>query len=225
MPRARRVSIPHEMYARALAIVLLGAAPATAQSEAASLIDQGLTMREEGRDADALALFERAYELEPSAEASAQLGFVHQALGHWEEADRYVSAALEMDDAWVERHRSTLVRSRDAIRAHLPADRAPEPRSRDLAGPGAVIGLSAAALIAGIVLLAIGVADISALMGTPPETRLWSDVASDRDRAYALEGIGGAAIGLGAIGVSIGVAWIAGGESNVAATARVRARW
>jgi tetratricopeptide (TPR) repeat protein len=222
------------MYARFVAMVLFVSAPAAAQT-ADELIDQGLTMREQGRDEEALALFERAYELEPSAETSAQLGFVHQALGHWQEAHDRVSAALAINDAWVERHRATLERALAAIDEHLSTDAsrepaAPPPPARsgsDPVGPGVLIGISAAVAVVAVILLAIGITDVTALGNTPPGTRLWTDVAADRDRAYALETAGAIGIGLGAIGIGAGVGWISsgGGETNVAFDVRARARW
>lgn len=275
------------MLARFTLLAVLFAAPVARAQSAGELIDEGLTLREQGRDAEALALFQRAYELEPSGQARAQLGLAHQALAQWVDAYEHVTAALAMGDPWVARHRATLERSRDTIVPHLArltvrgpagaevsvdgvsrgvlpldpialapgdvtlvvraqgeppferrltltagqtevdaaADLARPSTSRpDAAGPAALIGIAAAIAVAGAILLAIGIADVVAIGDTPAGTRAWSDVVGERDRAYALEAAGASALGLGAIGVAVGVGWLAssGTEANVAVRASIR---
>src|SRR5688572_17737468 len=73
-----------------------------AQSEADKLIDQGVDLREQGKDVDALEKFKRAYELSKSARALAQMALAQQALGRWLEAEASLQKALEAkNDKWI----------------------------------------------------------------------------------------------------------------------------
>jgi hypothetical protein len=103
------------------ALALLDAAPAAAQEEEAErLIRQGVGLRRAGKDAEALPLFQRAYELFPTSRAGAQLGFAEAAVGMSVEAERHVSAALaDEGDPWVRRNKTTIVRALAEIRAEL----------------------------------------------------------------------------------------------------------
>lgn len=110
----------------ALSGFFMGAPSASAQvrdgtepSEEA-LIEQGLELRRERRDAEALALFERAYERNRSPRALAQVALAQQALGRWLEAERTLMEALAAeDDPWIA-SRSELLRSAlESIREHL----------------------------------------------------------------------------------------------------------
>lgn len=54
------------------------------------LIEQGVSLREDGRDLEALELFQRAYRRSKSVRAPAQIALAHQALGRWIEAERHL---------------------------------------------------------------------------------------------------------------------------------------
>lgn len=70
---------------------------------------RGVELRSQGRDEDALPELQRSYDLNPDPRAAAQLGLVHQALGHWLDAEARLREALASDsDAWVRRNRRTL---------------------------------------------------------------------------------------------------------------------
>jgi hypothetical protein len=93
---------------------------AQATSEGDQLIERGLKLREQGRDADALPLFERANALEPSPRACAQLALANQALGKWVEAERGLMTALDAaDDAWVMQRREPLEKALATVRSQL----------------------------------------------------------------------------------------------------------
>jgi hypothetical protein len=117
------------MKLRALtaALLVLGSAqqvraqgsPASAEREALALAQRGLAARREGRDADALAEFERSIALAPRASVQAQRGFALQALGRWIDAERALESLAPSDDAWVRRHRVTIDGALTEIRTHL----------------------------------------------------------------------------------------------------------
>jgi len=85
------------------------------------LVDQGISLRRSGQDAQALAVFQRAEALEPnSARIQIHLAATHQALGEWEAADRYLTRALaQTNDTYVQRHQSMLASARRRIDAHI----------------------------------------------------------------------------------------------------------
>lgn len=79
------------------------------QSQARSLLRQGVEARQRGRDDDALALFRQAYAQEQSANALAQIGLAEQALGRWVDAERHLREALaSTEDRWIQRNRASL---------------------------------------------------------------------------------------------------------------------
>jgi len=86
--------------------LIVGAGSSQAQSDA--LISQGVELRQNGKDEDALALFRKAHELSPSGRALAQIGLVEAALGRYIDAETDLTAALAMKDPWVETNRANL---------------------------------------------------------------------------------------------------------------------
>jgi hypothetical protein len=105
-------------------MVLLSPSLALAQPAAATpgmqLIEQGLDLRQAGRDAEALELFEKAQLIAPSPRGQAQVALAQQALGRWLLAEKNLRAALAVkDDTWIESRRPILERSMAVIGAHL----------------------------------------------------------------------------------------------------------
>lgn len=84
-----------------------------------ALIQQGIQLRREKRDAEALERFQRAHELSPSARALAQIGLAELALSRFDASEAHLREALGEDDDWVRRNRATLERSLNAAGAHL----------------------------------------------------------------------------------------------------------
>ncbi len=85
-----------------------------------ALIREGLTLRRQGRDEQAFASFEAAWNASHSPRARAQMGLAAQALGRWPDADRFLREALEATaDAWITERRDVLTRSLTEIDAHL----------------------------------------------------------------------------------------------------------
>jgi hypothetical protein len=98
---------------------LLGSATAFAQ-DADALIKQGVELRREGKDQEALEQFRRAFEVAPTPRALAQMALAEQALGRWVDAEAHVGKALEAArDPWIEKYRATLEQSREKISEHL----------------------------------------------------------------------------------------------------------
>ena len=86
----------------------------------ADLVDDGVALRAEGRDADALERFLAAYAQDPAPRTAAQVGLAQQALGRWVEAERFLAEALkDRRDAWIRKHRRTLDTALDRIREQL----------------------------------------------------------------------------------------------------------
>jgi tetratricopeptide (TPR) repeat protein len=90
-------------------------------SDVDDLIARGIALRHAGDDARALVLFQRAEQLQPgSARIRVHLAATYQALGHWEDADRYLRLALEdPQDAYVQKNQAILAAARTTIDAHL----------------------------------------------------------------------------------------------------------
>ncbi len=109
--------------AGALSAPLAGApraALAADESDAAALIERGLDLRQAQRDAEALALFEKAQALAPSPRGQAQVALAQQALGRWVLAERNLRAALAVQgDAWIDSRRPILERAMAVIATHL----------------------------------------------------------------------------------------------------------
>ena len=101
-------------------LLLVSSAPGASAADAEDLIRRGVELRRKERDADALTLFQQAYELSRAAKALAQIGLAEQALGKWGVADRHLRAALQAsDDAWVVKHRKAIEDALQAISAHV----------------------------------------------------------------------------------------------------------
>ena len=110
------------------ALLAAASSPVFAQSPRASeagraddLLQRGVELRHDGRDADALVLFQQALELDPeSARVFAHLGVTYQALGRWVLADTYLSQALARSgDPYIERHRPALEQASALVKDHL----------------------------------------------------------------------------------------------------------
>jgi hypothetical protein len=80
----------------------------------------GIALRREGRDREALDLFEQAYALAPTPRALAQVSLARQAIGDWVSAERGLAEALRSDaDRWIVAYREVLERALATVRAHL----------------------------------------------------------------------------------------------------------
>jgi tetratricopeptide (TPR) repeat protein len=114
VPRALALSL-------ALSLSLALTASARAQEPTADqLIEHGVALREDGRDAEALEMFERANTVEPSAQALAQIALAEHALGRLVDAEAHLVGALESTtDRFVRRNRELLEQALAEIRTQL----------------------------------------------------------------------------------------------------------
>jgi hypothetical protein len=80
----------------------------------------GVALRRDHRDAEALELFRRAFALEPTPHAQAQMGLAEQSLGQWLAADSDLRTALAASpDDWITRNRPILEEALAFVAAHL----------------------------------------------------------------------------------------------------------
>jgi hypothetical protein len=93
----------------------------TAMAQSTELTREGVELRRTGRDAEALAVFERALAIDGSPRTRAQVALAEQALGLWVDAERELTAALSSgnEEPWFAQHRSALELALDVIRARL----------------------------------------------------------------------------------------------------------
>ncbi len=82
--------------------------------------DQGVALREQHRDADAVALYRALYDETHAPRALAQMALAEAALGQWTDAEEHLTQALSASgDAWMQRHRAALEGAQRTIREHL----------------------------------------------------------------------------------------------------------
>jgi hypothetical protein len=96
------------------------AAQAQGDAESDALIARGVNLREQGRDREALELFERAHALLPTPRAAAQMALAQQALGRWVQAEAGLLRALAASgDPWIARNRAPLEKALETVHAQL----------------------------------------------------------------------------------------------------------
>ncbi|HEV3191873.1 MAG TPA: tetratricopeptide repeat protein [Polyangiaceae bacterium] len=88
--------------------------------DAETLYREGVALRRQRHDAEALAEFRRAYSIQPAPRTLAQIALAEQALGRWVDAEADLQRAVQTkDDAWIERNRDVLAAGLTDIRRHL----------------------------------------------------------------------------------------------------------
>jgi hypothetical protein len=113
------------MTVRVAAAVAIAAvlAASTARAQSASsdaLLREGVDLRRQNRDADALATFARAYEVDHSPIALAQMGLAEQAIGAWLSSEAHVRAALAIHgNAWIDANRAAIEQAYATISQHV----------------------------------------------------------------------------------------------------------
>jgi hypothetical protein len=97
-----------------------GVAHAGDSAQAEALIRQGVELRQQGRDAPALPLFQKAYDLVATPRTAGQLGCGEMALGYWLDAEQHLGEALAAtDDPWVSKNLKTLKDALVRVRGNL----------------------------------------------------------------------------------------------------------
>jgi tetratricopeptide (TPR) repeat protein len=126
----------------AAAVLALALSPALATAQSAdALIDEGIALREQHADAEALDRFERAQALEPSGRALAQIALAEQALGHFVDAQAHLEEALADEaDRFIARNRELLEQALAEIAAHVGELEVRGPADAELRVDGAMRG-------------------------------------------------------------------------------------
>jgi hypothetical protein len=95
---------------------------ADSASDADAAISKGIEMRRQGKNEEALELFQNAYRLAPSPRAKTQIALAEQAIGRWADAERDLADAMsQASDPWIARQRTVLTEAMGVIRRHLGA--------------------------------------------------------------------------------------------------------
>lgn len=98
-----------------------GAPAPVVNSEAEAHIQKGIELRRKTRDAEALAEFEQAMKIAPSARAKGQVGLAQMAVGLFEASEATLASLLSTsaDEPWVASHRAALDDALAKVREHL----------------------------------------------------------------------------------------------------------
>jgi hypothetical protein len=115
-------------HARGLAAVTLVAAVAAGvladgracAEDVESLIHKGVELRRQGKEREALEMFQRAAKIKETPRVSAQMGFAEQALGKWVDAEAHLKAALDAEkDPWIAKNRPVIQEAQRTVALHL----------------------------------------------------------------------------------------------------------
>jgi hypothetical protein len=113
----------HVRFLGAAVAVLLLASPARAASDAEqaeALIRDGVKLRSQDKTAQALPLFEKAYQISRTPRTAAQLGLCELELGYWVETERYLTEALASPDhPWIAKNKGSLKKPLETARANI----------------------------------------------------------------------------------------------------------
>jgi hypothetical protein len=96
------------------------ASRAAAAEDAEALIKQGIGLRRAGKDREALVLFQRALEQQPTPKALAQVGLCEHAVGLWVAAETHLEEALRQEkDPWIRKNKAVLQGALDYVKGKL----------------------------------------------------------------------------------------------------------
>ena len=85
-----------------------------------AIVAKGVELRRQGKDAEALAEFQRALKIQNSPRVAAQAALAEQALGLWTNAEEDLTAAMSHEgDPWIKKNRATLAKAMEVIQSHL----------------------------------------------------------------------------------------------------------
>jgi hypothetical protein len=102
------------------AAAILTGAPIVAAADADDLIRRGVELRRQQRDAEALSLFQEAYEESKEPRALVQMGFAEQALGKWGAAHRHLRAGSQAaSNPWIVKNRKAIDEALGVIAKHV----------------------------------------------------------------------------------------------------------
>lgn len=233
------------LFASAAASAQDAGAASAAHEEAAAAFHAGEAAYAAGRFPEALTYFERAYELTEEPDVLYNIATLQDRLRR--DADALASYRAYLDavpDTDARANIEARVRVlEEAIASHEePAplvEPAPEPEEPEVvtpppahpessdpgAGPWALVGVGAAAAVAGGVLLGVMAGDLSAVenaSGVP-----WADVRDAYDRVPILSTAGFVALGVGVAVIAVGVVWVvaASGDGSEVAVGPGGIQW
>ena len=96
------------------------AEPPSPKAQSDQLISEGIELRRQHKDEEALERFRKALDLAPSPRAHAQVGFAEQAIGLWDEAEADLKLALQNgQDPWVIKNRELIDQALNFVSDHL----------------------------------------------------------------------------------------------------------
>lgn len=123
MPLNRRfLWVPSALLALAVCSPARAQSADSAEDPAADrFVAQGIELRAQGRDSEALRAFQKAAAIDPSSvRVQIHLATVHQALGNWLLADDYLTMALaRQNHPYVNRHRPVLEDAKRVIDSNI----------------------------------------------------------------------------------------------------------
>jgi hypothetical protein len=112
-----------------LVALLCVALPSRAQSQppvseggsaSEALIAEGVELRKQGKERDALEKFERAYAIDPTPRAMAQMGLASKSLRMFVQAEEYLGRALaEATDPWIVENKDALALALEVVKKNL----------------------------------------------------------------------------------------------------------
>jgi hypothetical protein len=90
------------------------------QDPVEGLVDQGVELRRQGRDKDALTVFLTAQRIKDTPKVTAQIGLAEQALGLWLSSESHLETALAAArDAWIDANRKTIEAALHVVEGHI----------------------------------------------------------------------------------------------------------
>ena len=243
-----RILLTAALLALAVACTTSHAAAQTdgaADVDARVLFDEGRVAYDEGRFDDAVRAFRRAYVLSPRYQLLYNVGQAELRAGHDDRALEAFEGFLRQAPADAQ-HRSEVQERVTVLRgmgvtptasAEAPqpavtttvveepvAEPAP-PASGGDATPWIVVGVGGALVVAGAVMMGVGVSEAQRVTDAPVGSR-WVDLQGAADSANILWGVGIGAAALGLAAVGAGIAWALasspGSESGTAGVTAIR---
>jgi hypothetical protein len=108
------------VHGAVVVMVLVTLGGSASAGEAEDLIAQGIKLRKQNRDQEALPLFQKALDLKVTPRALGQVGTCEQALGLWVAGERHITEALKFPaDPWVQESRDALTSAHHFVQARL----------------------------------------------------------------------------------------------------------
>ncbi|MFO0609539.1 MAG: PEGA domain-containing protein [Polyangiales bacterium] len=98
----------------------LAASAQSAPEDPGSLLSEGVALRRDGRNEEALDVLRRALEASRTGRALAETGYVERSLGRWLDAEAHLAEALLLEEErWVRHHRRDIQEALDEVRASI----------------------------------------------------------------------------------------------------------